>query len=85
MRVARVGRKLGVAVIGMGGAVAITAAATAGVEMRERSRNRLEGLLLPSVSVRGFAPLPGLLTLPPELRVRAARRRRRSCAPNGRT
>ncbi|MBB5692327.1 inositol-3-phosphate synthase [Muricoccus pecuniae] len=47
------GRRLGVAVVGLGGAVATTA--VAGIEVIRRGANRLEGLPLADVSVPGMA------------------------------
>ncbi|WP_458096390.1 inositol-3-phosphate synthase [Roseomonas sp. WA12] len=47
------GRRLGVAVVGLGGAVATTAAA--GIEVIRRGANRLEGLPLADVVVPGLA------------------------------
>lgn len=47
------GRRLGVAVVGLGGAVATTA--VAGIEVIRRGANRLDGLPLADVSVPGLA------------------------------
>jgi myo-inositol-1-phosphate synthase len=47
------GRRLGVAVVGLGGAVATTA--VAGIEIIKRGTNRLEGLPLADVQVSGMA------------------------------
>ena len=59
MQTSRASRKLGVAVVGIGGAVATTAAA--GVEMLKRGGNRLEGLPLAGVSVQGLAQYQDLV------------------------
>ncbi len=53
MRSAVKRRRVGVAVVGLGGAVATTAAA--GVEILRKGTNRLDGLPLAHVSVPGFA------------------------------
>ena len=52
-------RKVGVAIIGLGGAVATTAAA--GVEILRKGGNRLDGLPLAHVSVPGFAAYDDLV------------------------
>ncbi|MBD0274633.1 MAG: inositol-3-phosphate synthase, partial [Acetobacteraceae bacterium] len=59
MQMSRASRKLGVAVVGIGGAVATTAAA--GVEMLKRGGNRLDGLPLAGVSVPGLAQYQDLV------------------------
>ena len=59
MHISRARRKLGVAVVGIGGAVATTAAA--GVEMLKRGGNRLDGLPLAGVSVQGLAQYQDLV------------------------
>src|SRR3712207_7814076 len=59
MQMSRASRKLGVAVVGVGGAVATTAAA--GVEMLKRGGNRLDGLPLAGVSVQGLAQYQDLV------------------------
>ena len=53
------GRKVGVAVVGIGGAVATTAAA--GVEILRAGTNRLDGLPLASVSVPGLVSYDNLV------------------------
>jgi len=52
MSLAQSGRKLGVAVVGLGGAVATTA--VAGIEVIRRGANRLDGLPLAEVSASGL-------------------------------
>jgi myo-inositol-1-phosphate synthase len=59
MRAAGERRRVGVAVVGLGGAVATTAAA--GVEILRRGANRLDGLPLAHVSVPGFAAYEDLV------------------------
>ena len=46
-------RRVGVAIVGLGGAVATTA--VAGVELLRRGTNRMDGLPLAHVAVPGFA------------------------------
>jgi len=52
-------RRVGIAVVGLGGAVATTAAA--GVEILRRGANRLDGLPLAHISVPGFAAYDDLV------------------------
>ena len=59
MPVAAKRRKVGVAIIGLGGAVATTAAA--GVEILRKGGNRLDGLPLANVSVPGLAAYDDLV------------------------
>src|SRR3712207_7379497 len=58
MQMSRASRRLGVAVVGVGGAVATTAAA--GVEMLKRGGNRLDGLPLAGVAGAGLAQDPNI-------------------------
>ncbi|MDP0995211.1 hypothetical protein, partial [Klebsiella pneumoniae] len=53
------GRRVGVAFVGMGGAVATTA--IAGIEMIKSGSNRLDGLPLAGVSVAGMADYKDLV------------------------